>query len=658
MNIVNNQHITKGSIMKMKKWYLVAATLTCACLISCTHITKKNSKQPVKNVTFTDVSELVGLITESNWKYGGPTISDLNNDGHYDLLLTNHDSTPIRLFMANGDNTYTLQPDIYPRVDLHGMASGDYDNDGDNDILIALGGGNGQTPQPQRLLRNDNGKFTDVTVESGLSKMGARGRSVRWVDLDNDGDLDFMQVNAAKQVNEDTPRNILFENQGNGQFIYHPSKEFENLHAERVLLSDYNNDGILDIFGFNGHSELSIYKGNNDFTFINVTKDVLADNSKDYFGTLAMAQADIDNDGDMDYYLARGKLHYAIANNSISFNDHTKRLDIRDEGNKSHDGITLIAEDNIILSDFYHFPRAKLLDHMPVYLGENKELIETPDNNIQITKQRAQGFPVKTDKTGWYIGYIGNGQWRVEWVLADNLAWDVRASFKNISAYKSDWTPQNLAIPDALLRNDNGKLVDVSDQLPALTNANNWGVVPGDFNNDTYVDFMVYRFGELKERIEDVLLLNNGDFTFKTQLAHNASTELGQDSHGDMGAAFDYNQDGKLDLLSGDDDNGKWHLYQNNSVLTDTHHLLVRVGYSESGVDPLGAKIEVQSASTKQYQIVGSHSASHSQSQLNIAHFGLAKANKVNSVTVTWRDGSKKIVNDINADKLIKIGKF
>ena len=565
-------------------------------MIGCTQITKKNSKQPVNNViTFTDVSEQVGLITESNWKYGGPTISDLNNDGYYDLLLTNHDTSPIRLFMANSDGTYTLQDDIYPRVDLHGMASGDYDNDGDNDILLSLGGGNGLTPQPQRLLRNDNGKFVDVTVESGLSKMGARGRSVRWIDLDGDGDLDFMQVNAAKQVNEDTPRNILFENIGNGQFAYHPSTVFENIHAERVLLSDFNNDGILDIFGFDGHSKLSIYQGNNDLTFTDVTKDVLADSSKSYRGTLAIAQADIDNDGDMDYYLARGKLHYAIANNSVSFNEQTERLDIRDEGNKSHDGITLIAKGDITLSEFNHFPRAKLLDRMPVYLGENKKPITTPQNDIVISQLNANGFPKNLDKTGWYIGYLGNNQWRV---------------------------------------------------------------VPGDFNNDTKVDFMVYRFGELKERVADVLLINRGDFTFDTQLTHNASSELGQDSHGDMGAAFDYNQDGKLDLLSGDDDNGKWHLYQNNSELADTHYLLVRVGYSPTGIDPLGAKIEVNSVSAKQYQIVGSHSATHSQSQLNIAHFGLAEAKQVHSVVVTWRDGSKKTIENIHADKLIKIGKF
>ncbi|MEI8641367.1 FG-GAP-like repeat-containing protein [Pseudoalteromonas sp. Hal099] len=78
------------------------------------------------------------------------------------------------------------------------MASGDYDNDGDNDILLSLGGGNGLSPQPQRLLQNNQGQFTDATAQAGLSEMGARGRSVRWIDLDNDGDLDLCKLTLKK----------------------------------------------------------------------------------------------------------------------------------------------------------------------------------------------------------------------------------------------------------------------------------------------------------------------------------------------------------------------------------------------------------------------------------------------------------------------------
>ncbi|CAM3705040.1 MULTISPECIES: CRTAC1 family protein [Pseudoalteromonas] len=631
---------------------LTAITVALA-MTACSH--KESNVSMPQQVVFTDVSAEVGLDTDKNWKYGGPSLSDLNNDGYYDLLLTNHDSTPVQLFLSNSDFSFTKQADIYPRVDLHGMASGDYDNDGDNDILLSLGGGNGLTPQPQRLLQNNNGQFTDVTEQAGLSKMGARGRSVRWVDLDNDGDLDFIQVNAEKMVTENTPRNILFVNNGNGTFEYHPSPVFENLNSERVLVTDFNNDNIPDIIGFNGYSPLVVLQGNNDLSFTDVTSHVLPE-GLETTGTLTLAHADIDNDGDMDYYLARGKLHYSIANNSISYNNELKRLDLRDEGNKSHDGLSLTTQGSLILSDFYHFPRGKKMAAMPVYLGEQQVQITTPSDEYVINPEQAQGFAKSITKTGWYIGYLGNNQWRVEWHLADDLAWDVRASFKNVLDYKTQWTPQNLALQDILLRNDNGRFVDISSQLPTETIDNNWGVVPGDFNNDTLVDFVVYRFGHLKQRVADLLLINQGNNNFTSQLLNSATSELNQDSHGDMGAAFDYNHDGKLDLLSGDDDNGSWHLYKNTTPMADKHFSLIRVGYSQTGIDPLGAKIHIRTEQATQYQLVGSHSASHSQSLMNIAHFGLGNDANIKEISITWRDGSNQVLRNQPADRLIDIG--
>lgn len=638
--------------MKIRYLFSFLAILV---LTACKLLTPQG-ESPEK-LSFKDVSEQVGLLSEPAWKYGGPSVSDINNDGFYDFLLTNHDTTPIRLFMANGDTTFTRQNDIFKRADLHGIAAGDYDLDGDNDVLIALGGGNGTTPQPQRLLRNDNGQFVDVTVESGLSEMGARGRSVRWVDLDNDGDLDFLQINAEKMVNEAVPRNILFENNGNGTFIYRSSPIFEEIDAERLLLTDFNNDNIPDVIAFTTYAEITILQGNNDFTFTDKTNDLLPENSEGYKGVVTIAQADIDNDGDNDYYLARGKLYYTIANNSVSFDEKTGRLDLRDEGNKSHDGITLHANGSLELTDFYHFPRAKRLSHMPVFLGINKTLIDTPVSSTNITQQQALGFPDKIDETGWYLGYLGQNTWRLEWLLADNLAWDLRASIKGLSGYTPDWTPQILDVPDVLLRNDGHKFTDISVNLPVETKTNNWGVTSGDFNNDSLTDFFIYRFGELKERIADVALINDGKGSFHSQIMFDATTELGKDSHGDMGVAFDYNLDGKIDLLNGDDDNGQWHLYQNNTK-SDNHYLLARVGYSKNGIDPLGAKVTVETALGTQFKIVGSSSASHSQSVLNISHFGLGKERVVKKLTVRWRDGSVIEYTNIQADELHLIGKF
>ena len=637
---------------------VLASAITLSILAGCqSSISQENSTEHINtDLVFTDVSEQVGLISQPAWKYGGPSVSDINNDGYYDFLLTNHDTTPIRLFMANGDNTYSRTKDIFNKADLHGISAGDFDLDGDNDILISLGGGNGKKPQPQRLLRNDNGNFVDATVEAGISEMGARGRSVRWVDLDNDGDLDFLQINAEKMVNEAAPRNILFENNGDGTFSYHKNSSFEDIDAERLLITDINNDAKADMIAFNTYSQASVWLGNNDFTFKNVTDAYFPKGSDKYKSIVSVAQADIDNDGDLDYYFARGKLHYTIANNSLSFNEKVGRLDIRDEGNKSHDGITLHAKSSVELSDFYHFPRANLLKSMPVFLGANKTEIGTPVTAVTVTQKQALGFPEKITKTGWYLGYLGKNTWRLEWMLADNLAWDVRASIKGLLNYTPDWTPQNRNISDVLLRNDGNKFTDISHVLPKETDHNNWGVTPGDFNNDGFNDFFVYRFGELKERIADVMLINNGDETFTTKVMESATTEIGQDSHGDMGTAFDYNLDGKIDLLSGDDDNGLWHMYQNNTDMVGNHYLLTRIGYSLTGIDPMSARVTITTDSGSQTKLIGSTSASHSQSLLNIAHFGLAKDKRVNEIKVRWRDGSEVNLKNIKSNSIKLIG--
>lgn len=624
-------------------------------LQGCSH--SQPTPSPSLSVSFSDVSTKIGLITEDKWKYGGPAISDLNNDGHYDLLLTNHDTSPVQLYMANDDFSYSKQADLYKKADLHGISAGDYDLDGDNDVLLSLGGGNGTAPQPQRLLRNDNGKFVDVTVEAGISEMGARGRSVRWIDLDSDGDLDFMQVNAEKMVNEELPRNILFENKGDGTFTYHPSPDFEEIDAERLLITDFDGDNILDIVAFISYSTLTVWKGNNDFTFTNVTNTVLPKVEDDYSDVIAVAQADIDNDGDPDLYFARGKLHYTVANNSFEYNESLKRLDIRDEGNKSHDGLTVDADGPLTLSDFYNFPRAGRLDAMPVYLGENKTLIDTPTKAITVTQAQASGFPEKPTDTGWYLGYLGEGKWRIEWILVDHLAWDIRAVFSGVNGFTSDQAPMKDFTPDILLRNDGGRFTDISDVLPKETQQNNWGVTPGDFNNDGFIDLFVYRFGGLTQRVADVLLLNKGNNTFDTVTEHGATSEIGRNSHGDMGVAFDYNHDGKIDILSGDDDSGKWHMYRNNLLLDDkSHYLLAHIGYSEKGIDPLGAKITITTKTGQQYQLVGSSSATHSQSLLNITHFGLGKNGTVDKIDVVWRSGETASLNNVKANQLIKLG--
>ncbi|MCM2679719.1 CRTAC1 family protein [Echinimonas agarilytica] len=613
----------------------------------------KDSKASPKNVPilFSDVTEEVGIRSSPSWKYGGPAIADLNGDGRYELMLGNHDRVPAQLFWAKADNTYTEHHEAIAQWDLHGIAAGDYDNDGDGDIIIAMGGGNGANPKPPRFIQNNNGEFKDVTQSSGIAEMGARGRSARWIDLDSDGDLDLLQINAAQLQSETGPRNLLFENLGDGTFTYRSSAVFDQLDAEKVLVSDFNGDHIPDLVAF---SPLQFLQGNNDFTFTDVTQSRLPKGFEDDDFISAVAEADIDNDGDLDYYVARGKTYYQIANNAVSFNPQTTRLDLRDEGNKSHDGISFDAEGDVVLSDFWHWPR-NIKVTFPVFLGKNKVALDTPTSSVTVTQQEALGFPDSVQENGWYLGYLGNGKWRMEWKLNGNLAWDIRASVTGLTSVTPDWEPQHLGVQDLLLRNDGDTFTDISTKLPALSGDNNWGVITGDFNNDTFQDFFIYRFGELKTRIADVLIVNEGSEMFSQRLDHQANV-LSDGGHGDMGAAFDYNQDGDLDIFSGDDDDGKWRLYRNLGSSNTHSYVHAHIGYSRNGVDPIGAEVKVTTKSGSQFKRIGSGSATHSQSTLNMAHFGLGHDTKIERIQVRWRDGTTAQLTGVDANKIHVFG--
>src|SRR5271157_5554667 len=214
---------------------------------------------------------------------GGVAVFDYNNDGNLDIFFTNGaDITTLkksspryrnRLFHNNGDGTFT---DVTEKAGLAGtgydtgVAIGDYDNDGYEDIFV------GGVYRNTLYHNNGDGTFTDVTAKAGLSSkpdpeygpLWSVGAA--WVDVNNDGLLDLLVVNYMQwdgahepdcKVNgrpeychprfyKETP-NQLFLNKGDGTFVDVSEQAGIRAHLGKgmgVGVADYDGDGLPDIF--------------------------------------------------------------------------------------------------------------------------------------------------------------------------------------------------------------------------------------------------------------------------------------------------------------------------------------------------------------------------------------------------------------------------
>ena len=196
-----------------------------------------------------------------NCLQGAASWGDYDNDGDLDLVIAGSSDTQglvAAIWRNDGGGVFTNIGAPLPGMDLGFAVWGDYDNDGDLDLLF---GGDSYSVEGAitRIYRNDSGVFTDV--DAGLQ--GLLWASAAWGDYDNDGDLDVMVI-GYEPVTQ-LRRSILYRNDA-GTFVA-TGDSFHNVYLGAVKWMDYDNDGDLDLLLTGNSVEagdvLRIYRNNN-----------------------------------------------------------------------------------------------------------------------------------------------------------------------------------------------------------------------------------------------------------------------------------------------------------------------------------------------------------------------------------------------------------
>ncbi len=517
------------------------------------------------------------------------------------------------------------------------------------------------TPPPSQVV-GATPTFADATAGSGIAYVHGYqvpsetdtelfSGGVAAGDYDGDGDTDLFVVRG------DVGPNLLYRNDGNLIFmdvaesagLAYTRPGAQNDRLSGPTFADMDGDGDLDLFigGFEG-SPSFIYENNGDGSFADVS-EASGIRAMQAVNSVSAAFGDYDKDGDLDMFIAHWGTPREVDNPGDT--EHLWR-NISDANGIRYESVSV--ESGIA---------ATIILNRAGVLGSDRDYTFAPT----FADFNDDGYPdilSVADFTSSRV-FLNNQDGTFSDVTDEDVIIDDSGMGSAVGDYDNDgdldWFVSSInsavigsVIGNRLYRNVGGVFEDATDEAGVSDGSWGWAACFLDTNNDQYLD--IFHVNGWRDQVPETFFATDfsplfvalGDGSFD-DMAGDAGIVDQEQGRGLVCADFD--QDGDIDLfITHRDEENSATLYRNDT--DNGNWLTVELAGAGGNTQAAGARIEILAGGIRQMReiVIGSNFTSQNPTE---QLFGIGSNTQVDSVTVTWPDGSQSTFNDVAANQRV-----